>query len=116
VANKDNDYLIDRALQASGRSYTGIHGFGVQDCGIQESMGPIADRTLEHLGVSDTAIVKIRRLLLQTLKDHVAGKPLPGVDPASWRVRSARYKAPAAALFADTMDRHVRIDRLMAAE
>ena len=50
---------------------------------------------MEHLGISDTAIVKIRRLLLQTLKDHAAGKPLPGSDPKSWRVRSARYKAPA---------------------
>jgi len=39
-------------------------------------MGPIADRTLEHLGISDTAIARIRRLLLQTLKDHAAGKTL----------------------------------------
>jgi nitrite reductase/ring-hydroxylating ferredoxin subunit len=116
VANRDNDYLIDRALQASGASYTGIKGFGVQDCGIQESMGPIADRTIEHLGVSDAAIVKIRRLLLQTLRDHAAGKPLPGVDPASWRVRSARFKAPAGMPFADVMDAHVRIDALQAAE
>jgi phthalate 4,5-dioxygenase oxygenase subunit len=116
AANRDNDYLIDRALQASGASYTGIKGFGVQDCGIQESMGPIADRTIEHLGVSDTAIVKIRRLLLQTLRDHAAGKPLPGLAPASWRVRSARFKAPAGVPFADVMDRHVRIDALQAAE
>ena len=67
--NKDNDYLIDRALQKSGKSYTGIKGIGLQDCGIQESMGPIADRTIEHLGVCDTAIIKLRRLLLQTVKD-----------------------------------------------
>jgi phthalate 4,5-dioxygenase len=116
VANKDNDYLVDRELQASGRSYTGIKGFGVQDCGIQESMGPIANRTMEHLGVSDTAIVKIRRLLLQTLKDHAAGRPLPGLDPGSYRVRSARYQAPSGQPFAETMDRHVRIEALAAAE
>jgi nitrite reductase/ring-hydroxylating ferredoxin subunit len=116
VANKDNDYLIDRTLQASGRSYTGIKGFGVQDCGIQESMGPIADRTIEHLGVSDTAIVKIRRLLLQTLRDHAAGKPLPGMDPASHRVRSARYTAPAEKSFAETMERHIRVEPLVPAE
>jgi phthalate 4,5-dioxygenase oxygenase subunit len=116
IQNKDNDYLIDRALQSSGRSFTGMRGLGIQDCAIQESMGPVADRTIEHLGVSDTAIVKIRRLLLQTLKDHAAGKPLPGTNPASYRVRSARYKAPKGASFADTMDRHVRIDALVAAE
>ncbi len=114
--NKDNDYLIDRALQASGGSFTGMKGLGIQDCAIQESMGLIADRTLEHLGISDTAIVKIRRLLLQTLKDHAAGKPLPGADPKSWRVRSARFTAPPGASFAATMEQHVRVTALVAAE
>jgi phthalate 4,5-dioxygenase oxygenase subunit len=116
IANKSNDYLIDRALQAGGTSYTGMKGLGVQDCGIQESMGPIADRTIEHLGISDTAIIKIRRLMLQTLKDHADGKPLPGLDPQSWRVRSARFKTADGIPFADKMDAHVRIDRPMAAE
>ena len=76
----------------------------------------IADRTIEHLGISDTAIVKIRRLLLQTLKDHAAGKPLPGADPRSFRVRSARYKASSDKSFAETMEQHVRIDALVSAE
>jgi phthalate 4,5-dioxygenase len=109
VRNKANDYLIDRELQASGRSYTGMKGLGTQDCAIQESMGPVADRTLEHLLASDAAIVKIRRLLLQTLKDHAAGKPLPGLDPKSFRVRSTRYEAPKGAPFAETMKDRVRI-------
>ena len=60
--------------------------------------------------------MKIRRLLLQTLKDHAAGNPLPGLEPASWRVRSARFRAPAGVPFADVMDRYVRIDALQAAE
>jgi len=113
IQNRDNNYLIDRALQSSGGSFTGMRGLGIQDCAIQESMGPIADRTVEHLGISDTAIVKIRRLLLQALKDHAAGKPLPGADPRSYRVRSARFKAPSGATFAQTMERHVRIDTLI---
>ena len=58
----------------------------------------------------------LRRLLLQTLKDHAAGNPLPGLEPASWRVRSARFRAPAGVPFADVMDRYVRIDALQAAE
>jgi len=110
VRNKDNDYLIDRALQASGQSFTGMKGLGTQDCAIQESMGPIADRTAEHLLASDTVIVKIRRLLLQTLKDHAAGKPLPGMLPASYRVRSTRCEAPKGASLSETIDRYVRID------
>jgi phenylpropionate dioxygenase-like ring-hydroxylating dioxygenase large terminal subunit len=116
VQNRDNNYLIDRKLQASGQSFTGMRGLGIQDCAVQESMGPIADRTLEHLGISDTAIVKIRRLLLQALKDHAAGKPLPGADPRSHRVRSARYLAATGKPFAETMDEHVRIGALVAAE
>ncbi|HEX9810188.1 MAG TPA: Rieske 2Fe-2S domain-containing protein [Alphaproteobacteria bacterium] len=109
--NKDNDYLIDRALQASGESFTGMRGLGIQDCSIQESMGPIADRTAEHLLIGDTAIVKIRRLLLDTLKDHAAGRPLPGLDPASYRVRSVRYEAPKTVPFTEEMvDRLVRVD------
>jgi len=116
IRNKDNDYLVDRDLQASGRSYTGMRGLGIQDCGIQESMGPIADRTIEHLGVSDTAIIQIRRLLLQTLGDHADGKPLPGMDPASWRVRSSRYRAPNGMPFTETVDRHISLDAPVAAE
>jgi nitrite reductase/ring-hydroxylating ferredoxin subunit len=92
-ANKSNDYLIDRDLQASGCSYTGMTGLGVQDCAMQESMGPIADRTKEFLFAGDAGIVRIRRLLLQALKDFADGKPLIGMDPAGYRVRSFRHEA-----------------------
>jgi phthalate 4,5-dioxygenase oxygenase subunit len=116
IRNKANDYLIDRALQASRASFTGMKGLGTQDCAIQESMGPIADRTAEHLLACDAAIVKIRRLLLQTLKDHAAGKPLPGMRPESYRVRSTRYEAPKGAPFVATMNERVRIDAPVAAK
>jgi phthalate 4,5-dioxygenase len=116
VRNRANDYLIDRALQASGKSYTGMKGFGTQDCAIQESMGPVADRTGEHLLACDAAIVKIRRLLLQTLKDHAAGRPLPGMNPASYRVRSGRFEAKKNVPFAEAMEQYVRRDVPIAAE
>src|SRR5215467_4640714 len=103
VRNRANDYLIDRALQASGQSYTGMKGLGIQDCAIQESMGPIADRSAEYLLASDAAIVKIRRLLLKTLRDHAAGKPLPGMSAKSYRVRSMRCEAPKDSDFAKTI-------------
>jgi hypothetical protein len=94
VRNKRNDYMIDRALQASGQSFTGLKGFGVQDCAIQESMGPIVNRSREHLLPGDAAIVKLRQLLLQALRDHEAGKQIPGGDPRSFRVRSLRCELP----------------------
>ena len=116
VRNRSNDYLIDREAQASGRSYTGMKGLGIQDCAVQESMGPIADRTREYLLPGDMAIVKIRRLLLETLKDHAAARPLPGMDAASYRVRSTRCEAPKGAEFARTMADRVRADVPKAAE
>jgi len=116
IQNKDNDYLIDRAWQASGASYTGIKGFGIQDCSIQESMGPISDRTHEHLLATDSAIVKIRRLLLQTLRDHAASRPLPGINPESFRVRSTRCEMAQGLSIADQAVDLVRADRMTAAE
>jgi phthalate 4,5-dioxygenase oxygenase subunit len=114
--NKDNDYGIDRALQKSGRSFTGIKGLGIQDCAMQESMGPIADRTLEHLLPGDLPIVRIRRLLRQTVNDHQAGKPLPGMDPKDYRVRPVRFDGPKGVPFADLVMNHIQIDTPAAAE
>jgi phthalate 4,5-dioxygenase len=106
--NKDNDYRIDRALQRSGKSYTGITGLGMQDCGIQESMGPVANRTREHLGVSDSIIIKLRHFLLQTLQDVSNGKEPPGIVPSSYRVRSARFVLPNGDRFEDAVGTQVR--------
>jgi phthalate 4,5-dioxygenase oxygenase subunit len=118
VANQANDYLIDRTLQASGKSYTGIKGIGRQDCALQESMGPVADRTIEHLGLSDSVIIKLRRLLLQTLKDFESGaaNTLPGLDPAAYRVRSGRFTLPADVSFEEAVDRYIRIQDPVAAK
>jgi hypothetical protein len=78
-------------------------------------MGPLSDRSQEHLLITDTAIVKIRRLLLQTLKDHAAGKPLPGMDPRSYRVRSVRCELPKGTPL-DSMAERVRADAKAPAE
>ncbi len=109
VLNHDNDYQIDRTLQKSGKSYTGIYGLGIQDCSIQESMGPIADRSIEHLGVSDTAIIKLRRLLLKVAKDFSKGVEPPGLDAAGYGMRAMRFTLPPSQEFEDGMNEHVRI-------
>jgi len=89
LRNKGNNYLIDRGLQKKS-SMTGIHGFAAQDMAIQESMGPLADRTRERLGTSDTAIIATRRLLLQEIHALEAGEEpsAPRHGDAYW-VRSA---------------------------
>lgn len=89
VLNKDNDYMIDRELQRSGRSYTGIRGLGMQDQAVQESMGPICDRTRERVGSADLAVIHVRRLLLGQARKMQRGEPLHRPRARSYRVRSA---------------------------
>jgi phenylpropionate dioxygenase-like ring-hydroxylating dioxygenase large terminal subunit len=116
VQNKKNDYLIDRELQASGESYTGIKGLGAQDCGVQESMGVISDHTKEHLLACDNSMVRVRRLLLDTLKDMEAGKAVPGRDGAAYRARALRFEAPTATPFAELVEAQVWGNRPAAAK
>ncbi len=95
AANKDNDYLIDRAGQKSGRYYSGVKGISMQDASIQESMGPITDRTLEYLAPTDLAIVRARKKLLDTALAPRADAAPPGLDPATHHVRSASFVSTA---------------------
>jgi phthalate 4,5-dioxygenase oxygenase subunit len=90
LANKANNYLMDRAAQKAGRAYSGIDGIGMQDASLQESMGPIADRTKENLSSTDNGIVMARmRLMKAAMALADKGTVPPGVDPAHHRVRSA---------------------------
>lgn len=73
VAHRGNDYLIDRARQRS-ESYTGMKGIRTQDAAMVESQGAIADRTREHLGTSDIAIIHLRRRLLEAARALYAGE------------------------------------------
>ena len=89
AANRDNDYFMDWHAHRT-TMFCGIPGFGVQDQAIQESQGPIVDRSQERLGSSDTAIIQVRRRLMsaaRALRDR--GEPAPGGDPRSFCVRSA---------------------------
>jgi phenylpropionate dioxygenase-like ring-hydroxylating dioxygenase large terminal subunit len=87
--NKGNDYLIDREMQRTV-TFTGITSSGTEDRAVQETMGPIYDRTKEHLGTSDTAIIGFRRLLLQLARALQEGKePYAAFHGDAYRVRSA---------------------------
>ncbi len=72
IRNKENDYLMDREAQRTW-SFSGIQGFQPQDLAMQEGMGAIVDRTKEHLGTSDAAIILIRRALLKSAMDLSEG-------------------------------------------
>jgi hypothetical protein len=95
IQNKDNDYLIDREAQRT-TSYTGIVGINQQDQAITESMGPIMDRTQEHLGTADVMIIRTRQRIIRAAKAlREAGVVPPGVDePEVYRVRTGGIFLP----------------------
>ena len=90
--NLDNDFLVDREMQRA-RTYTGITGLNTQDYAVQEGMGPICDRSLEHLGTSDRAIIVARRMLREALDDIVEGR-----QPAGTQTDELRLVRPAEAV------------------
>jgi phenylpropionate dioxygenase-like ring-hydroxylating dioxygenase large terminal subunit len=89
MANKDNDYLMDRAAQKRGETYSGVEGIAMQDASLQESMGPIVDRTKENLVSTDNGIIMARHRLLRALKAMEKGETLPGLPLEHQKVRSA---------------------------
>ena len=90
LANKGNDYLMDRAAQKAGLQYSGIEGIGMQDASLQESMGPVQDRTKEHLVSTDNGIIMMRQRIMKAAKALAEkGEAPPGTAPEHQRVRSA---------------------------
>jgi hypothetical protein len=101
-ANKDNDYLIDRAAQKAGITFSGVAGIAMQDASLQESMGPIVDRTKENLVSTDNGIIMARHRTLKAIKALTeTGAVPPGVDPTHQRVRSAAVILPPDQPFTD---------------
>ena len=77
--NLENEYGQDRELQKS-QNFTGIRGIANQDHAATETMGPITDRTNEHLGTSDLPVIQIRRLLFQQIDAIQKGEDLFELD------------------------------------
>lgn len=63
------------------RTYLGMgeSDINVHDQWACESMGPIQDRSREHLGTTDVAIMANRRVLMKAIDDVAAGRYPPGV-------------------------------------
>lgn len=86
-----NDFLIDREMQRE-RNFTGIAGTRHQDMAMSQSMGTISQRTCEHLGTSDKAIITAHRRMVQIAKDLQEGiEPYAATHGDLYRVRSIDY-------------------------
>jgi nitrite reductase/ring-hydroxylating ferredoxin subunit len=81
--NKSNNYGYDPHEQEH-TTYTGMGAdINVHDQWACESMGVIQDRTQEHLGTSDKAIIAYRKLLRQSLEENDKGEtPIMVLDKA----------------------------------
>lgn len=86
--NKDNDFMIDRKVQKTKR-YSGIMGTPPEeDRAMTETMEPVLDRSKEHLGTSDIAIIAMRRRLIKMARDLEAGvEPALAKQPWAFRTR-----------------------------
>ncbi|MBN9390348.1 MAG: Rieske 2Fe-2S domain-containing protein [Chloroflexi bacterium] len=67
----------DRTKMGEGH-FSGFNSIPLEDFAVQESQGAITDRTKEHLGVSDVAVIRMRRTLLDLMRDYQQGK-LPAI-------------------------------------
>jgi hypothetical protein len=91
--NRQNNYLLDRRVQKS-ETFTGIDGINVQDRAVQESMGAVVDRSKEHLGPADKAVIQARRLLLDAVRTVREGGTPRGVAPTYYALAAAEGILP----------------------
>jgi phthalate 4,5-dioxygenase len=64
----------DREAMAAGQSFAGFRGGNrVQDGAVQMSCGPLYDRAKEHLVPADLAIIRLRRLLADSVRTVADG-------------------------------------------
>lgn len=89
IKNAENNYNYDPHEQEF-ETYTGMGlDINVHDQWAVEGMGPIQDRTQEHLGRSDVAIIRYRRILRQAIADLRSHKfdQLPMTDDATVKIK-----------------------------
>ena len=91
--SKANNWGIDRRVQKT-ETFTGIEGVNHQDRAVQESMGPIVDRSREHLGQTDKAITSTRRQLLEAVKMVAEGFNPKGADASYYDIRAVERVLP----------------------
>jgi phthalate 4,5-dioxygenase oxygenase subunit len=91
VRNLANHFKQDRAAMKAG-DFTGIEGIPAQDMAMWESMGPIADRSFDHLGSSDLAIIQFRRQMVAAAKAVQNGEPAIGTASMTRQVDLASFE------------------------
>lgn len=95
VQRRENDWMQDRAsMRGPNGSFSGIFGVQNQDMAVQESMGKLYDRRKEHLGTSDVAVIRMRRVMLDSVRAFTErGEPPVGLaEPVPYERLRAQEK------------------------
>jgi len=102
----DNWYLQDRKMMKE-ENFSGIKGILVQDHAVVETQGRITDRTREHLGTSDVAVVAWRRILIRAAKALLQSGEAPAAvtdDTIPWQdIKGAEVILPAGQNWKDAL-------------
>jgi phthalate 4,5-dioxygenase oxygenase subunit len=97
MGNAQNLWNQDREAMKRGH-WSGIvgHGNAYEDFTVQESMGPIVDRTKEFLGTCDVVIVRARRMLLDAVRrfQKTGEVPFAGPNIDFARIRAISFSYP----------------------
>ena len=95
MKNKANDFQWDREAQKRGELYSGVWGIAMKEASLQESMGPIVDRTKEKLVSTDNSIIMARHKLRRAVNALIEkGDTPPGRDTNHHLVRSVAKVLP----------------------
>src|SRR5262249_15711410 len=85
--------------QKHHKSYSGVKGIAMQDAAIQESCGPIQDRSKENLVSTDNGVIMARARLRKAALAVMQGTVPDGLDPATHAVRATAIVLPEEANF-----------------
>jgi phthalate 4,5-dioxygenase len=106
---RENRWLQDREQMKNGW-FAGLGpSFGLQDNWATEAMGPLFDRSKEHLGHGDKAIVAARQTLLSAMEDMAKTPPFRVEDPTA--MRRTLTEIVVAAMITPDKDRYREIFR-----
>jgi phthalate 4,5-dioxygenase len=78
----DGRFGQNREAMRNKKSWSGIEGITHEDAVVTTSMGPLYDRSTEHLVAADAAVVRLRQRLMDSLKRFQAGEAPIGVELA----------------------------------
>ncbi len=89
-----------------------VKTIAMQDSAIQESMGPIQDRSKENLTSTDNGVIMARVRLRKAALAVQQGKQPDGIDPATHAVRSASIVLPDNVSFYEAAAEALRLKRV----